>query len=641
MLLSKNEIDIKKIKLVIWDLDNTLWDGTISEMKVSLSDRNRKLIIELTERGIVNSICSKNDWDVAKNELEKYGIWNYFVFSSIDWTMKGTRIKNIISDMALRPANVLFVDDEPLNLQNAIASVSDQLMCATPDDAISALEEQMVNLKVDTSCPRLKQYKVLEEKREAKNEFSSDEEFLAASEITVTISSDCDTQFDRLLELINRSNQLNYTKKRIDSNEFHALLNDSNNLCGYVSCKDKYGNYGIIGFYAMDIAKKSLIHFLFSCRTLGMGIEQYIYAYLGFPALEVVGDVVVNLNVTDRPSWITLLQNTNVSEEENAGGRTIRILAKGPCDVAQIIPFFSTGIEFDEEFSYVSRTKTNLRVDAQNHTTQILQSLLLEDAIKKELCSSIEFLDNEFYSTKTFSSEYDYIIISGLVDASLGLYRNKQNPELILAYEQYTIDITDPSNWGRYINSIEPFTKEFFSRFKDEWSFLGIISDELLMSNLEEIRKRISDKTRIIILGAAEVPFPGKVDPELEGRHIINAHFNTVYKEFVGRHKDNCLFIDVNNYLGGDSNYADTINHYKKIIYYKIAEEIKSYISTDFGGTTIEMQGEDYLHKETKKQQGNMLKRKIKRIIKVISYGMYKIVGNILPKSSDKMGGVK
>lgn len=52
-------MDFSKIKLIIWDLDETLWKGTLSEESVVLPDEHKNLIIKLTDIGIVNSICSK------------------------------------------------------------------------------------------------------------------------------------------------------------------------------------------------------------------------------------------------------------------------------------------------------------------------------------------------------------------------------------------------------------------------------------------------------------------------------------------------------------------------------------------------------------------------------------------------------
>ena len=69
-----------KIRLVIWDLDETFWSGTLSEGIITPIDFNLNLVKELTDRGIVNSISSKNNFMDAKIELEKLSAWKYFVF---------------------------------------------------------------------------------------------------------------------------------------------------------------------------------------------------------------------------------------------------------------------------------------------------------------------------------------------------------------------------------------------------------------------------------------------------------------------------------------------------------------------------------------------------------------------------------
>ena len=79
------------LKLVVWDLDETLWRGTLSEGEVELDRRTREIVRELNRRGIVNSICSKNDSAAARERLEQYGLWDEFVFPSIDWSPKGAR----------------------------------------------------------------------------------------------------------------------------------------------------------------------------------------------------------------------------------------------------------------------------------------------------------------------------------------------------------------------------------------------------------------------------------------------------------------------------------------------------------------------------------------------------------------------
>jgi predicted enzyme involved in methoxymalonyl-ACP biosynthesis len=64
-------IDLTKIKLIIWDLDDTLWNGTLSEGGAQLPVEHSRLIADLTDAGIINSICSKNDLEPTKAELQR------------------------------------------------------------------------------------------------------------------------------------------------------------------------------------------------------------------------------------------------------------------------------------------------------------------------------------------------------------------------------------------------------------------------------------------------------------------------------------------------------------------------------------------------------------------------------------------
>ena len=122
---------LQNIKLVIWDLDDTFWKGTLSEGEIQPIKENIDLVRDLTDRGVVNAICSKNDYNPAINKLTEIGVADYFVFNSIDWTPKGERVKNIIKDMGLRPANTLFIDDNIVNLNEA-AFYCEDLMIAEP-----------------------------------------------------------------------------------------------------------------------------------------------------------------------------------------------------------------------------------------------------------------------------------------------------------------------------------------------------------------------------------------------------------------------------------------------------------------------------------------------------------------------------
>ena len=88
---------MNQVKLVIWDLDETFWKGTLSEGPVTIIAENMELVRTLVQRGIMCSISSKNDLEPAKVELERAGIWDHFIFPVINWNPKGENIKDIIN----------------------------------------------------------------------------------------------------------------------------------------------------------------------------------------------------------------------------------------------------------------------------------------------------------------------------------------------------------------------------------------------------------------------------------------------------------------------------------------------------------------------------------------------------------------
>lgn len=153
---------MKKIKLIIWDLDETFWKGTLSEEGVSPVEENIRLLKAFTDRGIISSIVSKNNFEKAKEKLIQFGVWSNFVFPAIEWAPKGALVKSIIENCQLRAENVLFLDDNHLNLKEA-QYYNPGLHIRSPDFIKEMSSHPAFVGKNDTGHVRLKQYKVLEE----------------------------------------------------------------------------------------------------------------------------------------------------------------------------------------------------------------------------------------------------------------------------------------------------------------------------------------------------------------------------------------------------------------------------------------------------------------------------------------------
>jgi len=212
---------VEPIRLVVWDLDETFWRGTLTEGGIAWRDDCQEIVIELARRGVMSSICSKNDFESVKALLTERGIWDYFIFPSIDWSPKGHRIKQIVDGVQLRPETVLLIDDNHLNLEEAKFFVPGIQVAS---DAIipSILSDPLFVGKDDRALTRLGQYKVLERRKadeEREREVAGDIiGFLRNSDIRVRIENDVEAHLDRAIELINRTNQLNFIKRRLPEN---------------------------------------------------------------------------------------------------------------------------------------------------------------------------------------------------------------------------------------------------------------------------------------------------------------------------------------------------------------------------------------------------------------------------------------
>ncbi len=571
-----------KIKLVIWDLDETFWKGTISEGNVMIPEAHRVLLQNLTDAGIVNSICSKNDFDTTMKYLDECELAEFFVFPSINWNPKGQRIKSLIADMQLRPANVLFLDDNPSNLGEAL-HFCPELMTGTPDLIPQLIGEASAAEKKDPSHKRLKQYRVLEEKHRAREDFSSNEAFLFQSNIHVEIKNDCASQLERIHDLLIRSNQLNFTKIRSTQQELQTLLDDSSIDCGYVSVCDRFGDYGIVGFYALQDQK--LIHFVFSCRTLGMGIEQYVYNTLGRPALTISGEVISDLSSEEMPGWINQSSGETADGQMQISNLTAHsVLVKGPCDLFQIYPYIANTELFDTEFTY--GLPSGLTIESTGHTTHIVEALRLSPAEKQRVLAEVPFTDAGMYSDNIYKRNYKAVFISILADCNLGVYRRKGTGERI-AFLEYIHPITDSANWPDLIAGSIPtagfhFTEKILQDFSEKYEFIGRNTPDQIVENLSYIRDHLPQDCILTIMLGGELYYEKNRFEAYMDRHLVHRAVNTAIRQWASG-QDNIRLMDVNHYLVDQSSFYDHFNHYIKPVYYSLAAEMVQIVNEATG----------------------------------------------------------
>lgn len=595
-------MNLNTIKLIIWDLDETLWRGTISEGEVFPVPANIEFIKLTTDMGIVHSICSKNDYAVVQKKLTGLDLWEYFVFASIDWSPKGSRVRHIIDSMKLRDVNVLFVDDNIQNLEEA-KHFCPGIMTATPDALGELYAEAVIAPKTDTTHKRLEQYKVLQEKEASKEAFASNEDFLMSCNIRVEIHSDCANQLDRIADLVIRSNQLNYTKLRSSKEELAVLFADGSVNCGYVSVCDRFGDYGIVGFYAVKDGRA--LHYVFSCRTLGMQVEQYVYMKLGCPAIEVSGEVVSPLRDSFLPPWIN--QENADKETQKNPKHSGKVLIKGPCDMSQMYAFLSGCENMTTEFAYTNAN--GIQTEGHNHTSQLVTALYASDDEKKQILSSVDFFDKDMLNTALLHEKFDTVVLSMLTDGNLGVYRQRETGWKVALCEKY-YDLTDSANTEGYIDGSTfssgiHFTAERIAKFRSAFECVTDMTWEDTIENLERIHAYIGKNTMLILLLGTTHPCVKSKKASYENRHLEHAAMNQKIEAWA-KGKDNVKLICYDRYIHSQSDFLDTINHFVKRVYYDLATDLVEMLGD------AHVKGRMSLYKERAKQKLRLLKNKLR-----------------------------
>ena len=201
----------------------------------------------------------------------------------------------LVELVQLRPPTILFIDDNSLNRNDKAKHFVPDMPVVDERAIPYLLDHSRFKGKSDPSLSRLKQYKLLEARKRAESAADGPDntDFLRRSNIRVRIEHDIEAHIERAVELINRTNQLNFTKRRLPevdlaeaARQLLEAVNGFDTQRGLVHVEDNYGDYGFVGLYVLRQTVRpgsGLQHFCFSCRILGMQVETWLYRRLGRP----------------------------------------------------------------------------------------------------------------------------------------------------------------------------------------------------------------------------------------------------------------------------------------------------------------------------------------------------------------------
>jgi FkbH-like protein len=273
------------IKCVVWDLDNTLWEGTLLEGDdVALRSSSRIVIQELDNRGILQSIASKNDYDAAWEKLVTFGLDDYFLYPKINWANKSDSIKAIARELGISLDTFAFVDDQAFERDEVRHFLPGTTVvdAATIDTLLDMPGMQPRFVTNESKTRRIMCRADISRDRSRSAFPGTSEEFLATLGMCLTIRSASERDLERAEELTLRTNQLNTTGRPYSYKELRRLVHSSDHLLLVAELEDRYGPSGTIGLGLVeqrsDVWQLELL--LISCRVLTRGVGGIMLSYI-------------------------------------------------------------------------------------------------------------------------------------------------------------------------------------------------------------------------------------------------------------------------------------------------------------------------------------------------------------------------
>jgi FkbH-like protein len=317
-------LDKPPAKVLVVDLDNTLWRGIIGEdgpdgidMSVNAKGwgfrRLQQAMLELEENGILLAISSKNNPEEALSVLKDHADCllrpTDFAAIEIGWGPKSEALRSIADKLNLGLDAFVFLDDsafEREEVRRALPQVKIIDFPNDPNDLVGALNGTFAfdSARVtQEDRDRASSYAAESERDALRQQVSSPEEFFRSLSLKLTLFRAQEAHADRLHQLILKTNQFNLTSERLSGDEFRALLKRPDALVIGMRVSDKFGDSGITGVAIVTgLGSPSLVveNFLLSCRVIGRTVENGFLAWLSERAVT-LGAPRINVKFKQTP----------------------------------------------------------------------------------------------------------------------------------------------------------------------------------------------------------------------------------------------------------------------------------------------------------------------------------------------------
>ena len=300
--LAKSVADIiksiygKNKKVLVCDLDNTLWGGVVGDDGVEgiqigpevpvgqIYSEFQTYLKELRSIGVLLAVNSKNDPENAVAGLKHPDcVLKPDDFSTIkaNWDNKDRNMQAISAELNLGMDSFVFIDDNPTEreiVRQAGAGVTVPVMDRVENYLRSVDRGGFFEVTALSSddLARAEMYKANAKRVQLQECAGSYEDFLKSLQMKATIREFEPVYIQRIAQLTNKSNQFNLTTQRCSENDIANMQASDSFLCLYGKLEDKFGDNGVVSVVVGEIENDEL-HirlWLMSCRVLKRGMED-------------------------------------------------------------------------------------------------------------------------------------------------------------------------------------------------------------------------------------------------------------------------------------------------------------------------------------------------------------------------------
>ena len=312
--LAKSVADIiksvygKNKKVLMCDLDNTLWGGVVGDDGVEgiqigpevpvgqIYAEFQQYLKELKSIGVLLTVNSKNDEENALDGL-RHPVCTLkpedFVSIKANWENKDRNLRAIADELNLGTDSFVFIDDNPTEreiIRQADPGVAVPEM-DLPENYLRLIDRsgyfEVTALSAD-DLSRVEMYQANAKRVRLQEAAGSYEDFLKSLQMTATIRPFEAIYMQRIAQLTNKSNQFNLTTLRCSESDIAGMQASEEYICLYGKLEDKFGDNGVVSVVSGRIEKNELhmVLWLMSCRVLKRGMEDAMLDALAVAAVE-------------------------------------------------------------------------------------------------------------------------------------------------------------------------------------------------------------------------------------------------------------------------------------------------------------------------------------------------------------------